>query len=56
MSELDDKLARDRNGYLNCQPCSRKYLTLVGFDNHFKLEHSELNLKQIKEQTKKENE
>ena len=31
----------------------RRYLTLVGFDNHFKLEHSDLNLKQIQEQRDK---
>ena len=57
MSELENKVERDQNGFFNCQllcistsqQCSRRYLTLVGFDNHVKLEHSHLNLKQNKE-------
>ena len=49
MSESEGEVGRDQNGYLNCQQCSRRYLTLVGFDNHVKLEHSDLNLKQNKE-------
>ena len=49
MSESGDKVGRAENGFLNCQQCSRRYLTFVGLDYHAKLEHSGLNLKQIKE-------
>ena len=47
MSESENKVEHDRNGYLNCQQCSRRYLTLVGFVNHVKLEHGDVNPKQI---------
>ena len=57
MSELENKVERDQNGFFNCQllcistsqQCSRRYLTLVGFENHVKLEHNDLKLSQIKE-------
>ena len=49
MSELENKVGSAENGFLNCQQCSRRYLTFVGLDYHAKLEHSGLNLKQIKE-------
>ena len=49
MSELENKVGSAENGFLNCQQCSRRYLTFVGLDYHVKLEHSGLNLKQIKE-------
>ena len=58
MSESENKAERDPNGFLNCQKlcistsqqCSRRYLTVVGFENHVKVEHSDLNLKQTEEQ------
>ena len=49
MSESEGKVGRDQNGFLSCQQCSRRYLTLVGFENHVELEHSYLNLKLIEE-------
>ena len=49
MSESGDKVGRAENGFLNCQQCSRRYLTFVGLDNHVKLEHSDFNLNQIEE-------
>ena len=42
-------LNSDEKGFLSCQQCSRRYLTLVGFENHVELEHSYLNLKLIEE-------
>ena len=52
MSEFDKnkELARDANGFLNCQLCLRRYLTLVGFENHFKLEHIDVTLNNLEEQ------
>ena len=58
MSESENKAERDPNGFLNCQKlcistsqqCSRRYLTVVGFENHVKVEHSDLNRKQTEEQ------
>ena len=49
MSELENKVGSAENGFLNCQQCSRRYLTFVGLDNHVKLEHSDFNLNQIEE-------
>ena len=48
--EKNKELARDKNGFLNCQLCLRRYLTLVGFDNHFELEHIDVALNHLGEQ------
>ena len=48
--EKNKELARDANGFLNCQLCLRRYLTLVGFDNHFELEHIDVALNHLGEQ------
>ena len=48
--EKNKEHARDANGFLNCQLCLRRYLTLVGFENHFKLEHIDVALNHLGEQ------
>ena len=49
MPESENKVGNAENGFLNCQQCSRRFFTFVGFENHVKLEHSDFNLKQIEE-------
>ena len=50
MSDKNKELAREKNGFLNCQLCLRRYFTLVGFENHFKLEHIDVTLNNLEEQ------
>ena len=50
MSEFvkNKNLTRDKNGFLNCQLCSRRFISLIGYENHFNLEHIDAALNQLK--------
>ena len=35
-------MERDRKGFLNCNKCSRRFLTKVGFQNHLNIQHGSI--------------
>ena len=35
----DFGISRDEDGFLNCQNCSRRFFTKIGFENHSTYEH-----------------
>ena len=49
MSEFvkNKNLTRDKNGFLNCQLCLRRFISRIGLENHFKLEHSDDTLNRL---------
>ena len=49
MSEFEKKknLTPGKNGFLNCQLCPRRFISLIGFENHSNLEHNDVALNHL---------
>ena len=45
--EKNKNLARGKNGFINCQLCPRRFVSLIGFENHSNLGHSDVALKHL---------
>ena len=33
-TNVDFEIARDKDGFLKCEDCQRRFLTKIGFENH----------------------
>ena len=33
-TKFEFEIARDNNGFLNCEDCQRRFITKIGFENH----------------------
>ena len=41
-------MERDKNGFLNCKKCSRRFVTEVGIQNHINIQHGSIVLESQK--------
>ena len=38
-TNVDFEIARDKDGFLKCEDCQRRFLTKIGFENHSYNQH-----------------